>query len=149
MSEAPREADLTLKERVNFPYLLANQILTIQKAFLVADSSEISEREKRDAILGFVYLIPNTWKDKKFEKEIKEAIIKQKKDRRPRVAGNIRMSKEVCKELGIPAFVEKETFDYYKMFQACMNLLERKQYLSKIVRIEELENIEFAKITET
>jgi len=148
LSERPREADLTLKERVNFPYLLANQILTIQKAFLVADSSEKSEREKRDAILGFVYLIPVVWKDEKFAKEMEDAKIKLKRDKRPRVAIHVRMSEKTCKQLGIPAFVEETTFDYYKVFQACMNLLERKEYLSKIMRIERLESIDLASVTE-
>ena len=148
MSERPHEADLTLKERVNFPYLLANQILTIQKAFLVADSSEKSEREKRDAILGFVYLMPKAWKDGKFKKEMEDAKIKLKRDKRPRVAIHVRMSEKICKQLGIPAFVEEITFDYYKVFQACMNLLNRKKMLSKIVLIEELESIDFESIEE-
>jgi len=67
------EAELTLKDRLNFPYLLANQILTFQKAIL---NLEFSEREIREAIEGLVHLIPQAWKDEQFGKDMKKAQIK-------------------------------------------------------------------------
>lgn len=145
MSSQEFEAQLTLKDRLNFPYLLANQILTFQKAIL---NLEYSEREIREAIEGFVHLIPNPWKDEAWQKDFEEAVITRKKDLRPIVAGNIRMSEETCKELGIEAFKEEKVFDYYKMFQACIDLLNRKKMLSKVVHIEQLEGIDFDAITE-
>jgi len=140
LSSKDFEAQLTLKDRLNFPYLLANQILTFQKAIL---NLEYSEREIREAIEGFVHLIPESWKDGKFKEDMKKARVKRKKDVRPIVTGSIRMSEQACRKLGIPAFKEKESLDYYKMFQACMDLLDRKKMLSKILRIEELESVDF------
>jgi len=145
MSQKEFEAQLTLKDRLNFPYLLANQILTFQKAIL---NLEFSEREIREAIEGFVHLIPEAWKDEKFKEALDEAKVKQKIDKRPLVAGNIRMSEATCLQLGFQPFEEKEVVDYYKMFQACINLLDRKKMLSRIARIEELESIDFDTVTE-
>ena len=144
MSEKEFEAQLTLKDRLNFPYLLANQILTFQKAIL---NLEFSEREIREAIEGFVHLIPEAWKDGKFEDAMKEAEITKKIDLRPRFCG-VPPSLEYCKTNSLPAFKDQKTFNYYKMFQACINLLDRKKMLSRIVRIEELESIDFESVTE-
>jgi len=128
LSSRDFEAQLTLKDRLNFPYLLANQILTFQKAIL---NLEYSEREIREAIEGFVHLIPESWKDDKFKDDMTKARVKRKKDVRPIVTGSIRMSQKACEQLGIPAFKEEESFDYYKMFQACVNLLDRRGLTSK------------------
>ena len=130
MSEKDFEAQLTLKDRLNFPYLLANQILTFQKAIL---NLEFSEREIRESIEGFIHLIPDDWKDDEFQKEMNATKIKQKKDMRPQITGTVRMSEKACRELGIPAFVEEEVLDYYKIFQACINLLKRKGLISQVI----------------
>lgn len=146
MSEKEFEAQLTLKDRLNFPYLLANQILTFQKSIL---KEEFSQREIRESIQGFVHLIPNSWKDKKWEEDLKDAQLTTTKDMRPIVAGTIRMSKETCEELGIEPYKTEETFDYYKMFQACVDLLDRRGMTSKKNPVQELENIDFDAVAKT
>jgi len=78
---------------------------------------------------------------------MKKAQIKNEIDVRPSFCG-VQPSVEYCNQNGITPFKEEKTFDYYKMFQACINLLDRKKMLSKVVRIEELEGIDFATITE-
>jgi len=128
MSQKEFEAQLTLKDRLNFPYLLANQILTFQKALLAL---EFSEREVRETIEGFIHLIPQSWKDEAFTEEMAKAKITLKIDNRPLVAGNIRMSPEACLKLGLTPFEDKVTFDYYSLFQACINLLDRRGLTSR------------------
>ena len=134
------EAQLSIKDRLNFPYILANQILTFQKSIL---AEEHSAREIEEAIKGFVNLIPDAWKDDQFRKDLKEATIMKKVDKRPQITGTVKMSESVCDELGITAFEDKEVFEYYKMFQACINLLDRKKLLSRVRRVEKLESIDF------
>lgn len=134
------EAQLTLKDRLNFPYILANQILTFQKALL---AQEFSEREIRETIEGFIHLIPDDWKDDTFNKALKKSKETRKNDVRPIVTGTVRMSAKACEEMGIPAFVDEEVSNYYAIFQECMNLLSRKKLLSKILRVEQLESIDF------
>jgi hypothetical protein len=145
LSEQQQEAQLTLKDRLNFPYILANQILTFQKSLLAL---EYSEQEIRESIEGFVHLIPQSWKDKQFEDDLESAKTKQKIDKRPIVAGNLRISEETCKSLGIEPFEEKEVVDYYKVFQACIDLLNRRDLISKKKRIEKLVEIDLDNIGE-
>lgn len=128
MSESTQyEAQLTLKDRLNYPYLLANQILTFQRALLAL---EFSEREIRETIEGFVHMIPESWKDDKFNEKMDEATIIRKIDIRPKFCGQS-ATIEVCEELGIPTFKEVKTFDYYDLFQACIDLLDRRGLTSR------------------
>jgi len=127
MSETQYEAQLTLKDRLNFPYLLANQILTFQRALLAL---EFSEREIRETIEGFVHMIPETWKDDGFKKDTQDAKITRKIDIRPKFCGQS-ATIEVCEQLGFPIFKEVKTFDYYDLFQAVINLLERRGLMSR------------------
>jgi len=145
LSETDHEAQLSLKDRINFPYLLANQILTVQKSILVADTSIASNREIREAIKCLVHLIPNSWKDKAFEKDLKKAEITEQIDMRPHFCG-LSASVKFCEELGLTPYKEKVSFDYYKVFQACIDLLQRKQMLTKIQRVEKLEGIIFEEL---
>lgn len=145
MSETQYEAQLTLKDRLNFPYLLANQILTFQRALLAL---EFSEREIRETIEGFVHMIPETWKDKQFMEDMKKAKITQKIDKRPKFCG-LSATLETCKELGVEPYKEVTTFDYYDLFQACMNLLQRRRMLSKTNPVEQISLIELENIAET
>ena len=139
------EAQLSIKDRLNFPYILANQILTFQKSILAQD---FSEREIEESIKGFVHLVPDNWKDKQFHKALKDATIIKKLDKRPQITGTVKMDVKVCEELGIKAFEEKTVFDYYKMFQACINLLQRRRMLSKINPVEEIDFVELEEIGE-
>lgn len=135
MSEKEAEAQLTLKDRLNFPYILANQILTFQKAILALD---YSDREIEESIKGFIHLIPEAWKDDQFNKDLKEANSKRQVDKRPLVRAGVHMDEATCKELGIPAIVEEDKIDYYKVFQACMNLLNRKGLISKVIMTDKI-----------
>ena len=145
MSEKQAEAQLTLKDRLNFPYILANQILTFQKAIL---NLEYSDKMIRKAIEGFVVSIPDDWADDEFKEDIEKATVVKKIDKRPLVAGNIRMNKETCEALGIKAFEEETVVDEDKLFHACINLLNRRKMLSKVNPVEEISFVELEKIGE-
>lgn len=129
------EAQLTLKDRMNFPYLFANQILTFQKALL---AEEYSEREIQEAIKGFVNMIPSTWEDDKFKQDLETASRKVEVDVRPVVVPGIRLNPEVCEELGLPTVEVEEEIDYYKMFRACIDLLDRRGLTSHKTYTEKL-----------
>lgn len=139
MSETPIP-NLTIRDKLNVPYLLATQILTIQKAML--DTSVYSEREIREAVNGLVALIPDSWKDTDFEDELKNAKITLKIDQRPKFCG-LSANLKTCKELGIEPFKSVDTVDSYKLFHATINLLHRRGLLSQVTRIEKVEGVEF------
>ena len=126
---------LTIKGKVDFPYLLARQIITYQQAIL---NTEHSEREIQEAIAGLVEMVPNSWKDSEWEKEIKEAEVEEQVDVAPIVAGNIRMNEATCKELGIPKWKIVKTNDSNKLFHSCIDLLDRRGMLSRVTKIEKM-----------
>ena len=139
MSEQQQEAQLTLKDRLNMPYLIANQILTFQKSLLAVENSE---REIIEAIKGLVNMIPDSWKDETFKKDMEKARVKRKVDVRPDWCG-LRASKEFCEKHGIQSEIEEEVDDWYKAFQACINLLDRRGMLTKNQVIEQLEGVSY------
>lgn len=140
-----QEAQLSLRKQLNFPYLLANQIITFQRSTL---AQEYSEKEIIEAIKGFIFLIPTAWKDEEFKKEEKEATVNAKIDKRPVVAGRTRIDEETCSLLGIEPYEYKEKIDYYKMFQACINLLNRRGLLMKMDPTQELSHLELEELAE-
>jgi len=139
MSEPLDAMQLTLKDKVNFPYILANQMLTFQRALLAL---EYSEREIRETVEGFVSMIPSDWKDDKFNEDLKASLIDKKVDVRPRFCG-VAASLETCEKLGVPAFKMEIGIDYYDRFQACIDLLNRRGLISQVSRVEKVEGEQF------
>lgn len=139
------EAPLGLRGRINFEYILGAQMVTYQS---VLKNEEFKEEQVREVIKGFVDILPEAWRDDKFKKDLDKAVKKEFVDIRPLVAGNIRLSKEVCEKLNIPFQKEKAIFDYRAIMHACINLLNRRRLLSKVNPVEELDHIELEKIGE-
>jgi hypothetical protein len=122
MSETEIEAQLTLKDRLNYPYYLGDAILTRNRSILKENYSEQEIIEATENLLG---LLPKSWEDEQFKKDLEEATIKNKIDVRPNFCG-IRPSIEYCEEYGIPTFKEEIIFDYKKLYRACINLMDRR-----------------------
>jgi len=61
---------------------------------------------------------------------MEKATIKRKIDIRPKFCG-LSATLETCKKLKIEPFKEVTTFDYYDLFQACINLLDRRGLTSR------------------
>lgn len=137
-NESELIAALTLKDKLNTPYLLGNQILTIQKAILSDGNSKESVRE---AIEGLADLIPVAWEDDQFKDDLKKAIVIERRDVRPIVAGNVRAGEEICKKLGLPIFEETETFDSHKKLHAVVNLLNRRGLYSREEKTEIIDGV--------
>jgi hypothetical protein len=119
--------DLTIRDRLNFPYLLGLQVETFQKSIL---NKDFSRREIEESIQGLVNVIPTRWKDKKFKDDLESAKAKVQVDIRPAFAG-VRMKKELCEIRKIPIIQETIVIDYFKMLQACIDILDRLGMLSK------------------
>jgi hypothetical protein len=119
--------DLTIRDRINFPFLLAEQVTTFQKAIL---NKDFSRKEVEEAIKGFKNLLPTRWEDDDFKKDIKEAVNKVTIDIRPTFAG-VSMSERMCKAKKIPMTEDIELMDYFKVLKSCINLLDRRGMLSK------------------
>lgn len=126
MSEKQKQDQtlLTLKDRINYPYILSSQLLTIQEAILGHNEKDIQE-----AIDGLVAIIPSNYKNLKddpFNKDLQAAKI-------------TKTEKEFW--CGFPiegSEHEVQTEDYFKKLQTCTDLLSRRGMLSRTVLTEEI-----------
>jgi hypothetical protein len=123
------EAQLTIREKLPYHFLLATMILTFQKAIL---NIEYSSEELREAVEGFVNMIPFTWRDEQFEEDMQNAQIYLFQDQRPAFCGVV-ATEQICEDLHIDPYVYVLTFDYFKVFNAVVNLLNRRHMLLKPV----------------
>lgn len=119
--------DLTIRERLDFPFRIDQQIETFQKATL---NTSYSRREIEESILGLVKIIPSRWHDKQYTKDLKAARKIVKVDIRPTFAG-VKMRMDIALKKKLPITKEVEVFDYFAMFQACIDILDRLGMLSK------------------
>ena len=122
------EAKLTMRDRLPMNFILTNALITIQKSIL---NIKYSSEEIREAVQGFVAMIPDQLKDKEFNDEIDSARQQIIVDSRPVFCG-IPASEKYCNKRGIQPVRAVETFDFFKVLHACFNLLMRKNMLLKI-----------------
>ncbi len=121
------EAKLTMRDRLPISFILTNALITIQKSIL---NIKYSSEEIREAIQGFVAMIPDSLKDEDFDKEISKAIQVIRIDNRPVFCG-VPASDKYCQRKGIVPIRYVQTFDFFKVLHACFNLLMRKNMLMK------------------
>ena len=117
----------TIKDRINHPYILANQILTIQKAILnLENSTQITQ----EAVEGLIHTIPDSWKDEDYKKELGEAYKEEDIDIRPQFCGN-KATLAFCQKHKIETTKKRKTLQYWQGLQACVNLLDRRGMVSR------------------
>lgn len=121
------EAKLTMRDRLPINFIYTNAIITIQKSIL---NIQYSGEEIREAIQGFVAMIPDALKDQQFNEEMEAAKRIVLVDNRPVFCGSP-ASDDYLKRKGINPIGKVETFDYFQVLHACFNLLMRKQMLLK------------------
>lgn len=127
LTEMFPEAKLTMRDRLPINFIYTNAIITIQKSIL---NIKYSAEEIKEAIQGFVAMIPDTLKDPEFDNDLENAKTIIVTDVRPVFCG-IPASLEYCKMKGIPTFQQTSTFDHFKVLHACFNLLMRANMLLK------------------
>lgn len=114
--------NLTVGERINHPFLLAGDWMKFSQA-VVKEEGMQSEQEVREAALNFESSIPDELKDDEFYKERKKSVTKVKVDARPIWCGV---------RVGEPKYTTEEKIEPYRLKRACVNLLQRIGYLSKM-----------------
>ncbi|MGQ9624803.1 MAG: hypothetical protein ACUVT9_05470 [Candidatus Bathycorpusculaceae bacterium] len=137
-----------LRDKMNYTDVIQNQLLTFQQALLKTGDDKESQREVEEAIKGLIHLVPDSWKDDQFKKDYAKAVEEIDEDVRP-VYGGVRLSNETCETLGLPTTKRTSRIDWYKAFQCCINLLDRRGLLSKTQWIEQLEELLEDESTET
>lgn len=122
------EAKLTMRDRLPTALILTNRIMQLGKAI---DNIKYSAEELREAMLGFVAMIPDELRDDQFFEELNNAMRIITIDIRP-IFCEQKASVEYCQKKGIPITKDVETFDYLAVYHTCFNLLMRKSMLLKL-----------------
>jgi len=130
------DLNLTVRERIDYPFLLANQILNIQRVIIkdYYDPAEIV-----DAVETLIAMIPATWRltDEDFQDDIKNARVTYPVDIRPSFGG-ITATHEICEKMGWAVSKEESELNHFKAFNAVINLLDRKRMLTRRNWIEKV-----------
>lgn len=121
------EAKLTLRDRIPTNMLYLYTFLNINKTI---KDIKFSEAEIREAVLALVAMVPDELRDEKFKEELKAATKVLVFDVRP-VFCEVKASVEYCQRKGIPITQTIQRLDYFGMYHAVFNLLERKNMLFK------------------
>jgi hypothetical protein len=121
------EAKLTLRDRIPTNMLYLYTFLNINKTI---KDIKFSEAEIREAVLALVAMVPDELRDEQFDEELQDANKIILVDVRP-VFCEVSASIEYCQRHGIPTHQEIQQCDYFKMYHAVFNLLERKNMLFK------------------
>lgn len=127
LAEVFPEAKLTMRDKLPINFIYTNALITIQKSIL---NIKYSSEEIKEAVSGFVAMIPDGLKDPEFNHEIDAAKQEIIIDVRPVFCG-VQASKEYCERKGIPIFRRIKTFNYFQVLHACFNLLMRRNMLLK------------------
>jgi len=132
MSTEDFDVQLELKERLNYPEYIEGVIKSINSAF---NNEKISRAKVQEMILNFFYDIPRSWKDQRFEDDIKGVITERKIPNVIKFCG-YPMSKEYMKKHKIPLTKKVKNINYFKLKNAIINLLDR---LNMLVRKDKIE----------
>lgn len=122
------ELSLTIGDKINWPFILGNAILKFQESIVKPEGMQ-SDQQVRESAMVLYNMIPSSWylDDELFVEDLTNATIKIKVDTRTIWCG-VR-----CGELkDHPPRIEEE-IDPYRLVNACVNLLDRRGYLSKKV----------------
>ena len=126
MSEPMQMPNLVLDGRVNYPFIIASAILKFFEAVVKAEGFQ-SEQETREAALSLYNAIPSSWWDDQFKKDAAKAATREKIDTRNEWCG---------RKVGKYKWKYEPKLDPYRLFHACIDLIDRKHLLPKVMSIE-------------
>jgi hypothetical protein len=123
------DISLTIRDRVDWPYLISYSINTL---FLAMRRDTLNEWEIQTIVEYIEGLIPMSIRliDKKYEEELKAATKDKKLDKRPHFGG-VPLSEEACKLQGIVPYEMVKVVPPVVKFNAIINLLNRLGVVTK------------------
>ena len=139
--------NLTIRDKVNWSFVLANEILNFCNAIVKPEGLQ-SEQETREAVMCLFNSLPSSWieNDKDFEEDLKNSVIYAKVDNRAEWCGK-RVGKPYCPHLKDAVqcpkcknfkkcTVKEEKIEPYRLFHCIVNCLDKMNMLSKKSKIE-------------
>jgi hypothetical protein len=132
MSDSEFDVQLELKERLSYPELLQKSMYGIKQA-LNSDNPNMSK--VNTMILDLMFDIPKTWYDTQFQDDIKSIVKVRKVPNIIKFAG-VQASKEYMKRHKKPLTKEVREVNYFRLKNAIINLLDRRNMLVRKDKIE-------------
>lgn len=117
------DVTLTLGDRINFPFILAQQIIAVKKAFVKEEGLQ-SQQEMNESVQVLYAMVPDAWRisEPEFQAEVQKAITYVKVDNRSYWCGI---------PVGPLTFNLVKRYDPIQLFHAIMNLFFKKGLLSR------------------
>jgi hypothetical protein len=132
MSYREETIQLELKDRIPYQKIIEKKLYNLSD---LISNSKTPFQDIQHAILDLLTGIPDSWKDREFEIEMKSVIKHRRIDVRPSFAG-YKLSIKHCIENKIPHIMLKPQIDYFKLKNAIINLLDRLDLLVRKKKIE-------------
>lgn len=138
MSQDATDQNLMLGDRINWPFILGSAVLKFQQSIVQIEGSQ-SEQEVREAALSLFYSIPDVWiiKDKQLKADLENSVETVEVDARREWCG---------RKVGKPKYGKKTNLQPYRLYNACVNVFQRRGLLSKTIYSENIvptpENLE-------
>lgn len=126
------DIQLELKDRINYSNILTVSLLSI-KRFLLKSDANLDDLE--NFIVDFFTDIPNAWFDDKFLIAMKNVVEYQEIEILGEFAG-VTLDKEFSKEIGVYKKIKKPKINFFKLKNAIINLLHRRNLLIRKEKIE-------------
>ena len=123
---------LEFKERLNYPEYLQNVIQNINTAL---NNEKISINKVKTMIMNLLNDIPNSWYDEAFEKDIK-GVTKEKEIPNIIEFSGVALSLDYMKRNKIPLTKKVTDVDFFRLKNAIINLLDRRNMLVRKDKIE-------------
>lgn len=133
---------LEFKERLNYPEYLQHVIENINTSL---NNEKTSMLKVQTMIMNLLNDIPNSWYDPEFEKDIKNVIKEREIPNTIEFCG-VALSKNYMKKHKIPLTKKLPEVNFFRLKNAIINLLDRRNMLVRKDKIEMStgKNLEYA-----
>lgn len=126
------DIQLELKERMPYIQILLASHLNLKN---VLRNKLSTQQDINQAIYDYYTDIPDSWVDKEFKEDLVKMVTSKIVDNRPMRSGK-RLSVEFCVRHKIEPVAEKKFIDFFKLKNAIVNLLDRRNMLIRREKIE-------------
>lgn len=127
------DVQLEFKERLNYTQYLQNVIEAINNAL---NNEKVSMSKIKIMIMNYLNDIPSSWYDEDFENDIKGVVSEKEVPNIQKWAG-VTLSKEYMKKHDIPLTKKVRDVDFFRLKNAIVNLLDRRNMLIRKDKIEQ------------
>jgi len=141
MTEIMPDIQLELKDRLKYTDIIEKSIMNIKSAL----NSDIPNINKINTmIMDLLFDIPSTWYDENFSKDMNN-IVKTRKVPNVVMWAGVSLSKEYMEKHNIPMTKDVKDINYFRMKNAIINLLDRRNMLIRKEKVEQStgRNLEF------